>query len=51
MHLDVKTAFLYPWFQEDTYMELPEEYEIVGKACQLKKSIYGFITGVLVVRP
>jgi len=41
MHLDVKMAFLYPWLSEDTYMELPEGYGIVGKVCQLKKSIYG----------
>ena len=43
IQLDIKTAFLNPMLQEETYMELPEGYhdEAEGKVYQLKKSMYG----------
>ena len=42
--MDVKTAFLNGYLEEDLYMTQPEGFEDlnnVGKVCKLKKSIYG----------
>ena len=42
--LDVKTAFLHGDFEEEIYMQQPEEFEVKGKenlVCKLKKSLYG----------
>jgi hypothetical protein len=41
-HLDVKSAFLNGYLDEDVYMSLPREYSLAnGTACKLKRSIYG----------
>ena len=41
-HLDVKSAFLNGYLDEDIYMSLPREYSLPnGTACKLKRSIYG----------
>lgn len=39
--IDVVTAFLNPRLNEEVYMELPEDYEVHGKVCQLNKASYG----------
>lgn len=41
-HLDVTTAFLYGFLEEDVYIKAPDGVEIDdGKALKLKKSLYG----------
>ena len=39
--LDVTSAFLYGELQEEIYMKPPPGYPTPGKACRLKKCIYG----------
>ena len=42
--LDVKTAFLHGYLEEETYMQQPQGYEVKGKenlVCRLKKSLHG----------
>ena len=42
--MDVKTAFLYGYLEENIYMMQPEGFLVVGKenlVCKLKKSLYG----------
>ena len=40
--LDVKSAFLNGYIDEEIYMQLPPEYARAdGKVCKLKRSIYG----------
>jgi Reverse transcriptase (RNA-dependent DNA polymerase) len=41
-HLDVKSAFLNGYLDEEIYMSLPREYSLAnGTVCNLKRSIYG----------
>lgn len=39
--MDVKTAFLNGYLQEDIYMTTPEGIDEHGKVCKLNKSLYG----------
>ena len=42
--MDVVTAFLYGWLDEDIYMRQPEGFVNTKKpnhVCKLKKSLYG----------
>jgi hypothetical protein len=39
--LDVPQAFTQAALNEDVYMEMPEGFEVPGKVCHLKKSLYG----------
>jgi hypothetical protein len=39
--LDVPQAFTQAALNEDVYMEMPEGFEVAGKVCHLKKSLYG----------
>ena len=42
--MDVKTAFLNGYLEDDVYMTQPEGFEdphSIGKLCKLKKSFYG----------
>ena len=42
--MDVKTAFLNGFIQEEVYIEQPEGFEVHGKethVCRLKKALYG----------
>ena len=42
--MDVKTAFLNGFIQEEVYIEQPQGFEVHGKeshVCRLKKALYG----------
>jgi len=42
--MDVKTAFLNGFIQEEVYIEQPQGFEVRGKeshVCRLKKALYG----------
>ena len=39
--LDVKTAFLYGYLDEEVYVEMPAGHEEEGKVCKLNKALYG----------
>ena len=39
--MDVETAFLNPYLDEEVYMESPEGFETPGQICRLQKALYG----------
>ena len=39
--IDVKSAYLAGWLEEEIYIEPSEGFDAQGRACQLVKSLYG----------